>query len=395
MMSDKYVLASGDESVNVGIAAAPGASKLFHSDGSRHVKITELRTLPLSLPLEKPIGNATATIHSFSCLAIFLDTDEGVTGENLIFTIRPEQLPLLDSMVKLLREAVIGREPDETEAFWAEAWRRINFIGFAGVSIMGIAAIDGAMWDLRGRAAGLCISKLVGRARDAVPAYASGGLWLTQSVSELVAEAEAFLDRGFTAMKLRLAGRAEIDLPRLKALREAVGGKVALMVDANQGMTAKDAIALGREMEAFDIAWFEEPLPAHDLEHLAEVRVALQTPIASGENEYTRYGFRRMIEAKAADILMPDLQRVGGVSEFLKVGALAAAHDLPVSSHLFPEMSLQIMGSLPNATLLEHLEWFSPLYQEPMEFKDGMALVPDRPGWGFTFDQKALEHHKI
>jgi L-alanine-DL-glutamate epimerase-like enolase superfamily enzyme len=196
-------------------------------------------------------------------------------------------------------------------------------------------------------------------------------------------------------MKLRLAGRRETDLPRLAEVRRAIGNHIDLMVDANQAMTAADAIRLGREMAQFGIAWFEEPLPAHNLDHLAEVAAALATPIASGENEYTRYGFRRMIEAKAARILMPDLQRVGGVSEFIKVAALAAAPDLPVSSHLFSEMSLQLMAALPNATLLEQVDWFAPLYQEQLVLVDGCFTLSDRPGWGFSFDRKALAHFRI
>ena len=359
------------------------------------MKIIDLRTLPLALPLPKPIGNATATINVFSYIAVFLDTDAGLTGENVIFTIRPEQVKLLDAMVHALRDAVIGRSPDDVAAFWAEAWRRINFIGFTGVSIMGISAIDGALWDLRGKAAGRSISALLGRARTTVPAYASGGLWLNQSIDELVEQAGGFAAAGFGAMKLRLAGRAEIDLPRVRAVREAIGDGVALMVDANQVLDAKAAIRLGRQLEEWNIAWFEEPVPAHDLEASAQVAAALDVPIASGENDYTIHGFRRLLELGAADILMPDLQRVGGVSEFVRVGAFAAGFGAPVSSHLFPEMSLQLMGSLPNATLLEHLTWYSPLYREAMEMDDGNVLVPDRPGWGFALDLDKLKRHAI
>lgn len=359
------------------------------------MKITNLRTIPLRLPLAEPLGNATVTIHDFSCLAIFLDTDEGPVGENLIFTIHAEQLPVLEAMVRALVEAAIGRAPDETEAFWGDAWRRINFLGFTGVAVMGISAIDGAMWDLRGKMAKLPIASLIGRARDSVPAYASSGLWLTQSLPSLVRQAEEFAAQGFMAMKLRLAGHEDIDLPRIRAIRKAIGDKIALMVDANQAMTAPDAIRLAGAMENQGISWFEEPLPAYDLAHLAEVAQALAMPIAAGENEYTRYGFRRMIEARAADILMPDLQRVGGVSEFLKVGALAASYDLPVSSHLFPELSLQLMAALPNATLLEHVDWFAPLYDEPMELAAGQFTLSQRPGWGVSFDKRALTHFKI
>lgn len=357
--------------------------------------VTNLRTIPLVLPLERPIGNATARIERFSMIAILLETDQGLVGENLIFTIRSEQHKLLETMVHVLADAVIGLDPDHVASFWQDAWRRINFIGFSGVSIMGISAIDGALWDLRGKAANRSIAALLGQARTRVPAYASGGLWLSQSIDEIVKEAGDFAARGFGAVKLRLAGRAEIDLPRIAAVREAVGPSVGLMVDANQVLDAASAITLARQFERYDIAWFEEPVPAHDLGHSAQVAAALDMPIASGENEYTIHGFRRMLEARAADIVMPDLQRVGGVSEFARVGALAAAHDTPVSSHLFPEMSLQLMASLPNATLLEHLEWFAPLYRETMEMSDGHIAVPSRPGWGFSFDPAALRHFAV
>ncbi len=356
------------------------------------MRVTDLRLRPLRMTLDKPIGNATATIHEISCIAVFLDTDEGLTGENLIFTIRPEQVPLLAAAIEVLRDAVIGRKPEEAPMFWAEAWRRINFIGFTGVSIMGIAAIDGALWDLSGKRSGRPICDLLGRVRNSVPTYASAGLWINQTTAELITQAEAFLAGGHTAMKMRLAGDAEFDLPRISAVRKAVGPGVTLMVDANQGLNAKAAIALGQRMAQYDIAWFEEPVPAHDLERSCEVASALDMPVASGENEYTRYGFRRMLEARAADIWMPDLQRVGGVTEFHRVSGLAASYDIPLSSHLFPEMSLQVMASAPTGTLLEHVDWFAPLYREKLSVSDGQIAVPQGPGWGMTLNPEALTH---
>ena len=175
-------------------------------------------------------------------------------------------------------------------------------------------------------------------------------------------------------------------------VRKAIGPGIRLMADANQGLTRVQAIRLGRALEEFDLTWFEEPLPAWDLEGLARVAAALDTPIASGETEYTRYGFRRMLTLRSADILMPDLQRVGGVSEFMRVGHMAESHDIPVSSHLFPETSLQVLGALSNANFLEYMPWFSELYNETIEFEDGNAVVPERPGLGFTFDLDHIAH---
>ena len=147
-----------------------------------------------------------------------------------------------------------------------------------------------------------------------------------------------------------------------------------------------------RMLEEYDLTWFEEPLPAWDLDGLARVAATLDTPIASGETEYTRYGFRRMIELRSADILMPDLQRVGGVSEFMRVGHMAESYDVGVSSHLFPETSIQVLGGLSNSVYLEYMPWFSPLYNEALTFLEGQALVPERPGWGFTFNQDYIAH---
>jgi L-alanine-DL-glutamate epimerase-like enolase superfamily enzyme len=167
------------------------------------------------------------------------------------------------------------------------------------------------------------------------------------------------------------------------------------MADANQGLTVDRAIRLGRRLEEFNLAWFEEPVPCYDHEGEARIAAALDTPLASGETVYGRYEFRRMLELKSADVLMPDLERVGGVSEFVKVAHMAQAYDVPVSSHLFSEMSLQILGALSNAIYLEHMPWFAPLYNEAIEITDGMAVVPERPGWGFTFAMKAVERYRI
>jgi L-alanine-DL-glutamate epimerase-like enolase superfamily enzyme len=240
--------------------------------------------------------------------------------------------------------------------------------------------------------AGLPIHRLIGAARDRVPTYASAGMWLSSSIDELQAEAQGFLDQGFRAMKMRLGkATAAEDVARVRAVRDAVGPGVALMADANQQMTVNQAIRLGRMLEEFDLTWFEEPLPAYDLEGVARVAAALDTPIASGETEYTRYGFRQMLEQKSADVLMPDLQRVGGVTEFLRVAHMADAFDVPVSSHLFPEMSIQVLAALGNATWLEHMAWFAPLYDGGLAVEDGFVPVPQGPGWGLALDPRALE----
>ena len=260
--------------------------------------------------------------------------------------------------------------------------------------MVGISALDGALWDALGRASSLPLYRLLGGAKSVVPAYQSGGLWLSSSTDELVAETERFIAQGFKAMKMRLGSPdLNTDIVRVKTVRDAIGPHIKLMADANQRLNEAQAIRLGRMLEQFDLTWFEEPLPAWDLEGVGRVSAALDTPTAaSGETEYTRYGFRRMLELRSADILMPDLQRVGGVSEFMRVGHMAESHDVPVSSHLFPETSIQVIGALANAIYLEYTPWLSKLYHEELVFKDGNAIVPERPGWGFTFNYDYVRH---
>ncbi len=357
------------------------------------MKVTAVETQPVTVRLDQPIGSALGQIASFGCILVTVRTDGGITGENLIFTLNDRRTKVLRQMVDELADVAVGRDAGHIAGFWARAWKDINFLGHKGVPVAGISAIDGALWDALGKAAELPLYRLLGGAQDRVPAYHSGGLWLSRSVDELAAEAQGFVDEGFRAMKMRLGlPNPADDIARVKAVRDAIGPEVKLMADANQGLTEAQAIRLGRRLEPFDLAWFEEPLPAWDLDGLARVAAALDTPIASGETEYTRYGFRRMLELRSADILMPDLQRVGGVSEFMRVGHMAESHDIAVSSHLFPETSVQVLGALSNATFLEYMPWFSRLYNEALEFQDGSAVVPERPGWGFTFNRDYIAH---
>ncbi|MGA7184802.1 MAG: mandelate racemase/muconate lactonizing enzyme family protein [Pseudolabrys sp.] len=319
------------------------------------MKVTRVETRCVTVKLDKPIGSALGQLHSFGCILVFVHCDSGVVGENLIFTLNARRTRVLQSMVEEMADLIIGRDAGHIAGFWARAWRDINFLGHKGVPVVGISALDGALWDALGKMSNLPLYRILGGAQDRVPVYHSGGLWLSSSGKELVAEAERFAAAGFRAMKMRLGSpEPATDVARVRAVRAAIGPKIKLMADANQGLTENQAIRLGRALEEFDLTWFEEPLPAWDLDGLARVAAALDTPIASGETEYTRYGFRRMLELRSADILMPDLQRVGGVSEFIRVGHMAESYDIPVSSHLFPETSLQVLGALANTIYLEY-----------------------------------------
>lgn len=353
--------------------------------------VSEVRTRLVEVPLPQPIGTSIHQMRSVGCVLVEVVTVDGVAGQSLIFALNGERVRSLDEMVVGLGERIVGRRVDETEGVWHDLWLAINAMGHKGVTISALSAIDVAMWDAFGRTLQMPLHRLWGSCRDRVATYASSGLWLSYSIDELVAEAQSFVAAGFAGMKMRLGSeRARDDVARVAAVRGVIGDDIELFADLNQGLGPKQAIRLGRLLEPYRLSWLEEPVAAYDLAGHAQVRAALDVPIASGETEYTRHGMQAMLAAGAADVLMPDLQRIGGFSEFRKASAVASGWNIPVSSHFFTELSLCLAGSLANFISVEHVDWFAPLFNETMELVDGQLVVPDRPGHGFTFDEAAV-----
>lgn len=360
------------------------------------MKITKLQTQLVNVPLAKPIRTAIHDMRSVGCILVSLHSDEGLVGEGYCFTLNAIRLKAFDEVIHSYAPLVEGQDADFIEGIWAQIYQSVNPMGQKGITIGALSAIDTALWDLQGKALNKPLHRVFGACRTRVKAYASGGLWLSQTIEALMAEAQDFLDQGFRSMKIRV-GKANWreDVERVRAVRQVIGDDVELLADANQALTPKQAIKLGRELEIFDLGWLEEPVSAQDLQGHADVRWRLDTPIASGETEYTRYGMRAMIEARACDVLMPDLQRIGGLTEMRKVAALAASFDMPISTHIFTEQSLCIAGSAPNCISVEHMPWYAPLFKESMELVNGELLIPERVGTGFSFDPEAIERYKL
>jgi L-alanine-DL-glutamate epimerase-like enolase superfamily enzyme len=353
--------------------------------------IEHVDTTLVEVPLRAPIGTAIHSIRSVGCVLVEVHTADGAVGQSLVFTINANRLRAFDEMIRGLAPFAIGRNVTETAGIWEAIWLEINPTGHKGVTISALSAIDVACWDGFGRTVGLPLHRIFGACRSEIDTYASSGLWLSASIDELVAEAALFVAQGFRAVKLRIGSdRPDDDVARVRAVRDAIGDDIGLLVDANQKFTPKEAIRLGRRLDEFSLVWIEEPVAAYDLIGHAEVRAALGTPVASGETEYTRFGMQAMIDARAVDILMPDLQRIGGYTEFRRAAASAASNNMPLSSHFFTEHSLALAGSLPNCISVEHVDWFEPLFAEAVELREGKLVVPERPGTGFTFDRAAV-----
>lgn len=357
---------------------------------------TRLETTLVRLPFPDALGIAGHDTSGVGCALVRLHTDDGQTGEGFAFTLDRHRLHALEHTIRSFEPLVIGRRPFEAERIWHDMGRDMNALGRTGVTLLAMAAIDTAVWDTAARTAGLPLHRLWGACRDEVDTYASGGLWLSTPVEALGDVAAAFVAQGYRAVKLRIGtGAVDQDVARVAAVREAVGPDVGLMVDANHRYTTAEAIRLGRALEEFGLRWFEDPIAAEDLVGLTEVRAAVSVPITAGETAFSSFDVVRLVDGRAVDIVMPDLQRIGGPSEFRRAAAVASSHHLPVTSHFFTEYSLSLAGAIEGMTLVEHIDWFAPLFAESPELVDGRLRIPDRPGTGFTFDPAAVADHRI
>ena len=343
------------------------------------MRVTGFNTTVVDLPLAKPIETAIHQMRSVGCVLLELETDQGLIGESYVFTLNGVRISSLQSMLESFAPMIKGTDPHNVNGLLNTIWGQINPIGQEGFSIAAMTALDVACWDLIGKNAEQPLHKLFGACRDEIKTYASGGLWLSQSIDELVMEANEFIEMGFRSIKIRLGSvRIEEDIQRVAAVREAIGPEIELLSDANQGLSAKHARRLGRELEKFQVGWFEEPVNYRDLKGLSELRKSLDIAVAGGETDYTHHGMHRILEAGALDVLMPDLQRMGGYTEMRRSAALASAHNVPISTHIFTEHSLCIGGSEPGCISVEHMPWFEPLFKEPMEIDNGKIKIPDR-----------------
>jgi L-alanine-DL-glutamate epimerase-like enolase superfamily enzyme len=359
------------------------------------VKISAVTTATVELPLS---GVATAD-HSFGsigCVLVEVHADAGLHGEGFVYAADRSRLRALELMIESLSPLLMGRDPHDNEVIWHDMWRALNATGRSGATVLAMSALDTACWDLAGKAVELPLHKLFGACRSDVDTYASSGLFLSTPIDALGAEALHLVAQGFRTVKVRLgSGNVSGDVERVEAVRDAVGPDIGILVDVNQALRPKAAIRLGRALESLDVGWFEDPVSSDDLAGLAAVRAAVALPVVAGEAAFTRVELGEMINAGSIDLVMPDLQRVGGLSEFRKVSAVAATAHLPVSSHFFTEYSLCLAGSIDAVVSIEHIDWFAPLFRESVELRDGRLVIADRPGTGFTFDPAAVEAHRI
>jgi D-galactarolactone cycloisomerase len=381
------------------------------------MKITGVQTYVLQAMLEKKgFGWSQRVTDRRQSAICVVTTDEGIEGVGEAFYFGGPAKIAAQLIDDGFGPHLLGKDPMDTSVLWDMLYNWSRDQGQKGIPITAISAIDIALWDIKGKKLGLPVYKLLGGAyRKKARVYATG-LYEPQNVPSvsdaLVEEGLGYKAAGFVGMKLKVGYGTETDMKLLKALREAIGRDLYLMVDANHAYNAPEAIRLARAMEPYDVYWFEEPVPPEDLDGYIEVKRNSKILIAGGECEYTRYGFRELINRRAVDILQPDLCAMGGFSEMMKVIAMASAAHMPVIPHVWGTnvglaASLQLFAALPHFP--ERRFPADPFFEydrSPHPFRDGVTReqfvmrngyleIPDRPGLGVTLDMDFLSRYTV
>ncbi|NGN64822.1 mandelate racemase/muconate lactonizing enzyme family protein [Streptomyces sp. A7024] len=360
-------------------------------------RIRRIRLSSVTLPLANPISDAKVLtgrqrpMTEVAMLFAEISTEAGHEGLGFSYSKRAGGRGQYAHAKEVAGE-LLGEDPSDIGRLWTKlVWAGAS-VGRTGLATQAIAAIDVALWDLKARRAGLPLAKLLGAHRDAVRCYNTSGGFLHTPIDEVCANATASLERGIGGIKIKV-GQPDTaaDLKRLEAVRSHLGDDVPLMVDANQQWDRTTALRVGRAMESFNLTWIEEPLDAYDTEGHAALAAALDTPVATGEMLAGAAEHVALIEGGACDIIQPDAPRVGGITQFLKVAALAEHRRLQLAPHFAMELHLHLAAAYPLATWVEHFEWLEPLFEERMEIADGRMRVPDRAGLGLTLSEQARE----
>src|SRR5258706_12150861 len=367
------------------------------------MKIPDVEIQSYAWPRPKPIRTGKHTYTDTGLSLVYLHTGEGITGIGWGGTIFSTGFSVIQAaMLDHFKPMLINEDPFAYRRIWDNMWQP-KIVGRRGISTHVISAIDIALWDLMGKAVSKPVYKLLGGFRDRIPAYIAGGYYQEgKGLDGLAREMEENLTLGAKAVKMKIGGATiREDVERIRVVRETIGPDIKLLVDANAAYAPFEAIELARKLEPLDEFWFEEPVAPDDYGGCAQVAQASSIPIATGENEYTRYGFRDLIEHRCAAILNPDAQVLGGITEFMHIASLAAAHDLRISPHGAQEVHVHLAAAISNGLILEYYrETVDPLrlqiFEEKLELdEDGCVIVPDRPGLGITPNYDLLERYKV
>lgn len=358
--------------------------------------VTEVRTDFLSIPLDRPLVTAAFPIPAIDTALVRVRTRDGHEGVAWSFAFGQGRVASLVAFIEDLAKTLVGEDALAMESHWRRMSKASGFIGRSGAAALAMSTLDTACWDIAGQAAGLPVHKLLGGFRTSIETYASQGLWLDRTVDELATEARDLVDQGFTAVKMR-AGLPDPleDVLRVRSVREAIGPAVKLMIDANQAWDLKQTLHMAGLFQEYDVFWLEEPIPHGQVEDYSAAAAQIPMPLCTGESNYFKDDLLTLARTRATDYVMPDLMRMGGVTEWMKAAHVCEAFGLPVTPHLFMEHSAHLACAAPNAVWQEYQPWWQPIMKEPVRVVDGHIQLSDVPGFGIRLDTTAVDEYRV
>jgi mandelate racemase len=355
--------------------------------------IRNIRARPVLVPFKRPPVSASGAMPAAALVLVDLETEDGITGRSYVFAFMPGMLKPIVGCLEAMRDLLKG-DPLAPFDNDQKLRKRLTLFDTPGILGLALAGIDMCAWDALAQAQQVPLVKLLGGQVRPVRAYNSCGLWI-QPVEKLADEAEALAAEGkFSAVKLRLGrDNPSDDLAATRSVLKRVGGRITVMCDFNQRLTVNEAIQRGRMLDDEGLYWIEEPVRHDNYEGYAQLCAELRTPVQTGENLLNTFEMVQAIEAGSLDYVMPDVQRIGGVTGWLRAAALAHAYGIEMSSHLFPEFSAHLLAVTPTCHWLEYMDWAAPVVQEPIRIQDGHAVIPDRPGAGIAWNEDAVSRY--
>jgi len=357
-------------------------------------KITGLRARAVDVPMRRPLQTSSLLIRTAPLALLDVETDGGIVGRSYLFCYAGAMLKPVVAMLEALAPMIAGDAAAPFDVGQKLA-RRFALPSPQGVVAMALAGVDMALWDAAAQAAGAPLARLLGGTPRRIPAYNSNGLGLI-GAERVPQEALELAAGGFRAVKLRLGypTLAE-DLAAVEAARAALPDGIALMTDYNQCLAPVEAEIRGRALDDAGLAWIEEPTRWDDDAGNARIAAALATPVMAGESFWGPHDMARALAARACDYVMPDAMKIGGVSGWLRAAAIAGEHAMPMSSHLYPEISAHLLAVTPTAHWLEYVDWAAPILAEPIAIEDGHAVIPERPGAGIAWNEAAVARCRV
>jgi L-alanine-DL-glutamate epimerase-like enolase superfamily enzyme len=349
----------------------------------------EIRMVDLQ-PKTKRVDAIQSFVSQETPFVLITDAD-GATGLGYSYTIGTGGPAIVELLARSLAPALIGREAGQIEEIWRDLLFLTHATAVGAITSLALAAIDTALWDLRCKKAGLPLHVMAGGAQSQVRLYTTEGGWLHLPAEALVEDALAAKAKGFAGAKLKVGRSIAEDVARLGAVRAALGEAFEIFTDANQAFAVDEAIRRARHYEAADIGWFEEPLPADDVDGHARLAAATTIPVAVGESLYSLSHFRDYLQRRACSIVQVDVARIGGITPWLKVAHLAEAFNVAVCPHFLMELHVALCCAVPNARWLEYIPQLDDLTAEPMRIRDGWAQPNPAPGLGIAWDFAAIE----